>query len=117
MTTNTSHPTGRRLLTFAAIVGVVTTASAGLVFAESGRSNHSTGRGGSYSDGDTTGAHHIDPMGYMHRESDPLKQAEQDQSVRDYYQQQNTGNNTYGRVGAADGSGWVVCKAQARWCK
>ncbi|WP_228002882.1 hypothetical protein [Nocardia australiensis] len=127
MITNSHQLAARRLLTCAAIVGAITTASAGMAFAES-HNDHSSGRGGSYSDGDTTGAHHIDPRGYMHTDSDPLEQSQHDDALRAYHERQNqveaaqntsssnSRNSTWNQVQNSEG-GWKVCKAQATWCK
>ncbi|WP_406231613.1 hypothetical protein [Nocardia sp. NBC_01009] len=112
----------RRLLTCAAIVGAITTAGAGMASAVPGdHSGGGSGRGGSYSSGDSTGAHHIDPMGYHHAENNPLREIEQEDARTEYHQRQNqiqTPNNarTY-QVQGSENGGWKVCKPQARYCK
>jgi hypothetical protein len=124
MTANTTH-LAARLLACAAIVGTLTAGAAGIAGAES-HSGPSNPRNGT---GDTTGWHHIDPMGYHHRNSDRLDAEEADQAVRDYRQRQNqaapgdvpTGDESDGsswsRVARPDGTGYTVCRAQATWCR
>ncbi|MFD0364556.1 hypothetical protein ACFQZZ_24205 [Nocardia sp. GCM10030253] len=117
MTTNSNT---RRLLTCAAIVGAITTASAGIASAVPGdHSGGGSGRGGSYSSGDSAGAHHIDPMGYHHRENNPGRRVAQEQNIREFHQRQNQNQNnsrSYQAQGSENG-GWKVCKVQATWCK
>ncbi|WP_063053611.1 hypothetical protein [Nocardia arthritidis] len=124
MTANTTH-FAARLLACAAIVGTLTAGAAGIAGAES-HSGPSNPRNGT---GDTTGWHHIDPMGYHHRDSDRLDAEEADQAIRDYRQRQNqaapgditTGDDSDGpswsRVARPDGTGYTVCRAQAAWCR
>ncbi|MFE7801088.1 hypothetical protein [Nocardia sp. NPDC057440] len=118
MTTNINT---RRLLTCAAIVGAITTAGAGMASAVPGDHSGGGSRAGSYSSGDSTGAHHIDPMGYHHVENNPLREIEQEDARTEYHQRQNqnqVGNNarTY-QVQGSENGGWKVCKPQARYCK
>ncbi|MFF7942274.1 hypothetical protein ACFZC5_21395 [Nocardia gamkensis] len=124
MTANTTH-LAARLLACAAIVGTLTAGAAGIAGAES-HSGPSNPRNGT---GDTTGWHHIDPMGYHHRDSDRLDADEADQAVRDYRRRQNqaapadvpTGDESDGsswsRVARPDGTGYTVCRVQATWCR
>ncbi|UGT69486.1 hypothetical protein LTT66_04630 [Nocardia gipuzkoensis] len=124
MTAKTTPHAARRLLTCAAIVGVLTAGAAGIAGAES-HSGPSNPRNGT---GDTTGWHHIDPMGQHHRNSDRLDAEEADQAIRDYRQRQNqaapgtvTSDNSNGsswsRVARPDGNGYTVCRPQASWCQ
>lgn len=126
MTANsTRHTAARRLLTCAAIVGALTAGAAGIAGAES----HSGPSNPRHGTGDTTGWHHIDPMGQHHRNTDRLDAEEADQAVRDYHRRQNqpapSGTVTAGtsdsaswsRVARPDGSGYTVCRPQASWCR
>ncbi|WP_406271860.1 hypothetical protein OH799_31565 [Nocardia sp. NBC_00881] len=120
MTTNTA---ARRLLTCAAIIGAITAGGAGLAAAES-HSGPSDPRNGS---GNTTGWHHIDPMGYHHQERNPLRRQQQRDAIRDYHQRQNqpapsdttgdNGSSSWSQVQRPDGSGYTVCRPQASWCQ
>ncbi|MEV6325609.1 hypothetical protein AB0M45_31230 [Nocardia sp. NPDC051787] len=85
--TITRIPTASRLLAQAAIIGAITTASAGLANAES-LSDNPHGRD-TNSREDTTGQHSIDPFGYQHDDPNPLKTREHDQALRDYRREQN----------------------------
>ncbi|MGK8508949.1 hypothetical protein ACRS5S_13115 [Nocardia asiatica] len=125
MTAKTTPHAARRLLTCAAIVGVLTAGAAGIAGAEShpGPSNPRHGTG------DNTGWHHIDPMGQHHRNSDRLDANEADQAVRDYRRRQsqaaptdtvtngNGNGSSWSRVARPDGSGYTVCRPQAAWCR
>ncbi|MEU2043236.1 hypothetical protein [Nocardia niwae] len=123
--TATTHAAARRLFACAAIVGLLTAGAAGIAGAES-HSSPSDPRNGT---GDTNGWHHIDPMGYNHRDSDPRRADEHDDAIRDYHQRQSrpapadtpTGDTSvspsWSRVGRPDGSGYTVCRPQARWCQ
>ncbi|WP_155981106.1 hypothetical protein [Nocardia sp. CNY236] len=79
--------------------------------------------------GDTTGRHHIDPMGYHHRDRNPLLNNQHDSARRDYHRQRaqtaptDTGprdgssSTTWSPVPRSDGSGYTVCRPQAAWCR
>ncbi|MGO4617627.1 hypothetical protein AB4305_27165 [Nocardia sp. 2YAB30] len=121
MTTNT---TARRLLTCAAIIGAITVGGAGLAAAES-HGGPSDPRNGS---GDTTGWHHIDPMGFHHQDRSPLRENQHNNAIRDYHQRQNqpapsgavtgdNGSSSWSQVQRPDGSGYTVCRPQASWCQ
>ncbi|MFQ6395138.1 hypothetical protein ACLMAJ_16940 [Nocardia sp. KC 131] len=106
----------RRLLTCTAIVGAIITAGAGMSSAVPGDHSYGgAGRGGSYSQGDSAGAHKIDPMGYHHYENNPQRRLEQEQNLRDYHQNQNQNQNP--RSYQPQGGGRQICKAQASWCR
>ncbi|MEU7765503.1 hypothetical protein AB0B25_10335 [Nocardia sp. NPDC049190] len=120
MTINTA---ARRLLTCAAIIGAITVGGAGISTAEPhGPSDPRNGTG------DTTGWHHIDPMGFNHRDRSPLRTQQHNNALRDYHQRQSqptpgntgTGGNSspsWSHAQRPDGSGYTVCKPQASWCR
>ncbi|WP_405491344.1 hypothetical protein [Nocardia sp. NBC_00511] len=75
--------------------------------------------------GDTTGAHHNDPLGYHHTDSNPLLQNEHWQNQRAQYPGQPADQPMNSNGGSAagwtqnwnqDGSGWTVCPALASHC-
>ncbi|MEU6191894.1 hypothetical protein [Nocardia sp. NPDC047038] len=102
-----------------------TVAAAGGAAAESlSRSDHS-GRSGSH--GDSTGWHKIDPFGYRHSDPNPLRQNEHQHALREYHRQNmprpdesgasdGSGETAWSRTQRPDGSGWTVCRPQAKWC-
>lgn len=102
-----------------------TVAAAGGAAAESlSRSDHS-GRSGSH--GDSTGWHKIDPFGYQHSDPNPLRENEHQHALRDYQRQNQprpddsgagngAGEAAWTRTPRPDGSGWTVCRPQAKWC-
>lgn len=113
----------RPIAALALIVGGVlaaTVLTSGVAIADSGaRADHAPGR-------DTTGAHHIDPSGYHHTDTNPLRQNEHQNSLRDYRSRPNPaestenrgsgGATTWSAVPRSDGDGWVVCRPTASWC-
>ncbi|GAA5057151.1 hypothetical protein [Nocardia callitridis] len=132
MTTRIPATTTRRLLACTAIAGALVSAPTGTAFADSGaHSDHSRGGNNSSSNSgrDTTGWHHIDPMGYNHSENSRTKINEQNQNRRNYHNNHNqpaesNSSNTAGsgngsswvRVPRADGSGWTVCRLSSGSC-
>ncbi|WP_460695347.1 hypothetical protein [Nocardia thraciensis] len=115
------------LVTGATVAGVGL--AAGSAGADTGgRANQSSDRGAA-ANRDTTGWRHIDPRGYHHKESNPLRQAEIRDNRREYRQQRRTApdvpqralgtepnTSTWTEVPNADGTGWAVCRPQASWC-
>lgn len=87
------------------------------------------GAGYATAEPDTTGAHHIDPRGYHHDDSSPLRQAEHDEARREYFNDlreqlaasrvpdgEGSGAATWRPVQQQDGSGWTVCPRLASHC-
>ncbi|MBF6194032.1 hypothetical protein [Nocardia implantans] len=110
---------------FIAGLAAGTVAAAGGAAAESlSRGDHS-GRSGSH--GDSTGWHKIDPFGYQHSDPNPLRQNEHQHALREYHRQSKprpdesgagneAGESAWTRTERPDGSGWTVCRPQAKWC-
>ncbi|MFI6865968.1 hypothetical protein [Nocardia sp. NPDC050406] len=110
------------------VLGVAAAAAvaAGPALAEpTSRDDRSPSRPSSYQ-GDTTGAHAIDPFGYQHRDWNALRQNDHRNALRDYHARPapQSRPDTSGRGGtatwtptpSADGTGWAVCRPQASWC-
>ncbi|WP_067692520.1 hypothetical protein [Nocardia jejuensis] len=79
-------------------------------------------RPGKY-EGDTTGAHHIDPYGFHHRDSNPVLQNQHrnpgSERVPAPQSAPRTGAGgqptTWTPIEGSDG-GWAVCRPHATWC-
>lgn len=126
-------PTGRRRkpVKTGAFALIVAGLAAGAIGAAGGaaaeslsRSDHSD-RAGSH--GDSTGWHEIDPFGYQHSDPNPLRQNEHQHALREYHRKNkprpaesgpgdSTGDAAWSRTPRPDGSGWTVCRPQAKWC-
>ncbi|WP_067711085.1 hypothetical protein [Nocardia yamanashiensis] len=136
-------PTTLATLALAAVAGVIT---AGTAAAESlsggsltgGRGGSSLGNGNLGSgnaannfgprpyNGDTTGAHHTDPQGFHHFDSNPalrnehLANRRESQRTPQPEASRSMGNDgsrsTWTAVPNEDGTGWAVCKPQAVSC-
>ncbi|MGK8524774.1 hypothetical protein ACRS6B_25980 [Nocardia asteroides] len=100
-----------------------TVVAAGGAAAESSSRDDHAGRAGSH--GDSTGWHGIDPFGYHHSDANPLREQEHQNALREYRRRNNpesaqdgpgAGPATWSRTQRPDGSGWTVCRPQAKWC-
>ncbi|MFE9575238.1 hypothetical protein ACFYO1_02535 [Nocardia sp. NPDC006044] len=119
----TTNPTTiRRILASTTAAGMIAGAIAlAPASAFAGNEPHTPNDGG-----DTSGWHHIDPLGLNHQETDPLRAAEERENRREYFNnhastppRNQSGNHegapSWSRVQQPDGR-WVVCKPQASWC-
>ncbi|MFE7745831.1 hypothetical protein [Nocardia sp. NPDC057455] len=102
-----------------------TVVAAGGAAAESLSGSDHSGRSGSH--GDSTGWHRIDPFGYQHTDPNPLRQNEHQHALREYHRKGEprpgesgagggTDEKAWSRTQRPDGSGWTVCRPQAKWC-
>lgn len=76
--------------------------------------------------GDTTGIHKIDPYGYSHTDSNPLRQNEHRAALRESrtpppqsaprISDEGNSSATWQPVTRDDGSGWTVCRPHAAQC-
>ncbi|MFR9751617.1 hypothetical protein ACL02S_11325 [Nocardia sp. 004] len=118
----TTHAIARRLLAGIAIACALAISGTGLTSAEAHASNPRKGSG------DTTGWHHIDPMGFHHRDRNQLDTREHDTAFREYHRRNNqstpgntatgdnSGNPIWKPVPRPDGNGYTVCRPHASWC-
>ncbi|QLY30040.1 hypothetical protein [Nocardia huaxiensis] len=75
---------------------------------------------------DTAGLHGIDPLGYMHTDSNPVWQNQHRENLRESRTppaqspsratSSDSGAATWTPTARTDRSGWTVCRPQASWC-
>ncbi|MGN2635905.1 hypothetical protein ACWEKT_34125 [Nocardia takedensis] len=115
----------RRVSTLSLLAGAAT---AGLIAGAGGAYANPDARAG-HPGRDTTGAHHIDPLGYNHTDPNVLRQREHQDARRDYRDERygqgqaatpgvggSGGDRSWTAVPREDGSGYTVCRPRAGWC-